>query len=162
VTFHALLVTAALCLLPISELRGGLPYALAQGMTPMAAVLFCFVFNVLTVPLVFIFLATLHRVLLPWSFYARIFDRVVGRARRRVATKIDRYGPWGLILFVGIPLPITGAYTGSLGAWVLGLPFRKAFLPIAFGVGVAAVIVTVVYYLVTIYGIEALRIFIKG
>ena len=57
---------------------------------------------------------------------------------------------------------MTGACTGSLGAWVLGLSFRRAFLPITAGVIVAAMIVTAVYYLVTVGGMEALRIFIKA
>ena len=159
---RVLLGTALLCLLPISELRGGLPYALAHDVPLPVAFLVSVAFNAATIPLTFAFLSTAHRLLESWRLYARVFERIVGRARRRVARTVERHGRWGLVLFVGIPLPITGAYTGALGAWVLGMPLRRAFAPICAGVLLAAVIVTLVYYAVITGGHQALRIFIKG
>lgn len=155
------LTVALLCLLPISELRGGLPYALARGWTPFAAVPICILLNSLAGPVTYAFLGTVHRLLVRWRPYERVFDRLINRARRKVAPQVQRYGTWGLIVFIGIPLPLTGAYTGAMGAWVLGMSFRRAILPVCAGVLLAAVIVTAVYYLVTAAGLEALRIFIK-
>jgi uncharacterized membrane protein len=156
------LTVAFLCLLPISELRGGLPYALASGWSPAAAIPACVLLNSLAGPITYGFLGTVHRMLVRWRPYERVFDRLINRARRKVAPDVERYGAWGLVVFVGIPLPFTGAYTGAIGAWVLGMSFRRAILPVCTGVLLAGAIVTAVYYLVTVAGVEALRIFIKG
>ena len=152
---------AALCLLPISELRGGLPFALSQGIHPIAAFLMCVGFKILVGPLVFFFLSTAHKILTRWGFYNRLFDLVVARARSKLRAKVERFGYWGIVVFVGIPLPVTGAYTGALGAWVLGMDARKSCLFIAIGVVISALVVTGVYFLVTELGLEALKIFIK-
>ncbi len=159
--FKTIAWAAALCLLPISELRGGLPFALSQGIHPVAAFLMCVGFNMLVGPLVFLFLSTSHKILTPWQFYNRIFDIVVARARNKLKTKVDRFGYWGIVVFVGIPLPVTGAYTGALGAWILGLNPKKSLLFIAIGVVISGIIVSAVYFLVTELGLEALEIFIK-
>jgi len=104
------------------------------------------------------FLATVHHVLYPWGFYARIFDRVVERARRKLHDKIEAYGYLGVTLFVGIPLPITGAWTGVLGSWILGLSKRKTFLAVVMGVLISATIVTTV----TALGLQGLSFFTKA
>jgi uncharacterized membrane protein len=147
-----------LSLVPISELRGAIPYAVARGAPWPAAFLLCVTANMLVGPIVFLFLSTAHRVLLPWPFYARLFERLIGRARRKVQIVIERYGYLGLLLFVAIPLPLTGAYTGALGAWVLGMERKRACLVIAAGVLIAGVAVT----LVTVLGIRALGLFIRA
>jgi uncharacterized membrane protein len=159
---NTLLLVAFFCLLPISELRGGLPYALSHGLPLVPSLVFCIILNALVGPLVFFFLSTLHRALSHLKAYRYVFERLVERARRKLKTKVDRYGYWGLVIFVGIPLPITGAYTGALGAWILGMKPRRSSLFIAIGVVMAAAIVSAVYYLVTKLGLEALRIFIKS
>jgi uncharacterized membrane protein len=150
-------MSVLLCLLPISELRGGLPYALAHGLVPWKAYLLCVAVNGLVAPLVFFFLATVHGLLERFQWYRHIFEKLVARSRRRVHEKVEKYGYAGLIVFVAIPLPITGAYTGALGAWVLGMEARKSFLAIFAGVLVAGIVVTAVYQL----GVQALYIFIK-
>ncbi len=159
---NTLLMVAFLCLLPISELRGGLPYALAHGIPLIPSLLFCVALNMLVAPLVFLFLSTLHRLLSHLKAYRHIFDRLVEKARRKLKVKIDRYGYWGLVIFVGIPLPVTGAYTGALGAWILGMEPKRSSLFIAIGVVLAAAIVAVVYFLVSELGLKVLQIFIKS
>ena len=156
-----LLLTAFFCILPISELRGGLPYALANGIPLVPSYLFCVFINLLVAPLVLLFLNSLHRLLSRIPLYCRLFDRIVSRARRKIEAKVEKHGYWGLALFVGIPLPITGAYTGALGAWVLGMKPRKSILAISAGVLIAGLVVAGVFYLVTELGVEALKIFIK-
>jgi len=154
------MLSTLLCLLPVSELRGGLPFALSQGLPPVIAFLFCISVNTLVSPLVFLFLSTLHRVLIPLKLYSRIFERLVERARQKLRGKIEKYGYWGIAIFVGIPLPVTGAYTGTLGAWILGMHPKKSVLFITMGVILSGMIVSIVYYLVTRLGVEALKIFI--
>ena len=109
----------------------------------------------------FLFLSTLHGLLSRIKLYNTLFDRLVLRARRKLKEKVDKFGYWGLVVFVGIPLPVTGAYTGALGAWILGMNPKRSVLYIAIGVLLSAIIVTTVYYLVTRFGMEALGIFIK-
>jgi uncharacterized membrane protein len=86
-----------------------------------------------------------------------LFDRIVERSRRKVHAKVEKYGYAGLILFVAIPLPITGAYTGTLGAWILGMDRRKTVLAVFGGVIIAGIIVATV----SILGIKALHFFLK-
>ena len=156
-----LLLTAFFCILPISELRGGLPYALANGIPLLPAYLFCVFINLLAAPLAVLFLNTLHRLLSRYKGYRKLFERLVARTRKKIEHRVEKYGYWGLTLFVGIPLPITGAYTGALGAWILGMKPRKTILAISAGVLLAGAVVTGVYYLITELGVEALKIFIK-
>ena len=152
-----LLISILLCIFPIAELRGGLPYALARGIPLVPAYLVCVLANALVGPLVFLFLATLHRLLERWAAYRRFFERIVVRARNKVHRAVERFGYVGLAVFVAIPLPLTGAYTGAIGAWVLGMSRWKSILAIALGVAVAGVIVSAVYLL----GIQALYFFLK-
>ncbi len=152
-----LFITILLTLAPISELRGGIPFAIGHSISPVTAFILCVSVNALVGPLVFIFLETLHKLLYRIVFYKKIFDSIVKRARKRVQDKIDRYGYAGLTIFVAIPLPVTGAYTGAIGAWVLGMDYKKSFLAIAIGVVIAGLIVTSVTY----FGIQALYFFTK-
>ena len=149
--------TAFLSLLPISELRGGIPVAIAGGIEWYWAYLYCVVINALVAPIAYVFLDSVHKILYRWGFYARIFDKLVERARMKLTDKVDRFGFWGVAVFVGIPLPITGAWTGTLGAWVLGLSRRKTMLAALAGVLVSGAIVTTIVLL----GVEALDLFIK-
>jgi len=157
VKLSVFVVAGLLSVLPISELRGAIPYALANQVPIPLAFLFCSLLNVLVAPFVYLFLSTLHRLLARIGWYERVFSRLLERARTRVKTQVDRYGYIGVMLFVAIPLPITGAYTGTLGAWVLGLDRRKTFVAVSAGVLIAGIVVTIVASL----GIQALSLFIK-
>jgi uncharacterized membrane protein len=147
-----------LSMLPIAELRGGIPVALC-GKVPLAtAFIVCVLANSAIIIPSFLFLEYINRYFLKIPSYKRFFDRTVERARKKAKPSIDRYGYLGLAVFVGIPLPLTGAYTGTLAAWVLGMDKRKAFFAIAFGVLIAGIIVTLVASL----GISSLRFFLKN
>jgi uncharacterized membrane protein len=157
VTPDTALFAILLSLAPISELRGAVPFAMARGSGPLLAFAVCVAANALVGPLVFAFLATVHRLLRRWSAYARLFDRLVERSRKKIRGQVERWGYVGLAVFVAIPLPLTGAYTGALGAWVLGMSPRRSCLAIAAGVLVAGIVVTLVVQL----GIGALSLFVK-
>jgi uncharacterized membrane protein len=149
-----------LCLLPISELRGALPLALFKGWSLWQAFPVVVALNALVGPIVYLFLSTLHKLLIKWPFYAKIFDKVILRARHKLEKEIKKYGYWGLIIFIGIPLPMTGAYTGAIGAWVLGLEPKKVFLSVLAGVLMSAILVSLAYYAVTLWGFKAFDIFL--
>lgn len=150
--------TTILSLLPIAELRGGLPFALLEGEIPWyIAYPYCVGVNALVAPIAYVFLDSVHRLLYRWTFYRGIFDKVVERARGKLQRKVERWGFWGVALFVGIPLPVTGAWTGTLGAWVLGLSRRRTMLAVFAGVAAAGIIVSAIVLL----GVETLSLFIK-
>lgn len=136
-----------LSMAPISELRGGIPFAIQNGFHPVAAYFICVSFNALISPLLYFFLNTINKLLLKWKFYAGIFDKLVERARKKLHDKVEKYGFWGITFFVAIPLPITGAVTGTLGGWVLGVEKKKIFLAALVGVMISGVIVTSVWLL---------------
>jgi uncharacterized membrane protein len=155
----SILVTALLSFLPISELRGAIPYAVLKGMDLVPAALLAVAVNALVPVIAYVFLATLHRLFYRISFYRSFFDRFVEKARAKVHPQVEKYGYWGLALFVAIPFPVTGAWTGTLGAWILGMEKRKAIPAIIAGVVVAGIVIST---LVAILGAGAKNIFLKS
>ncbi|HEY9053390.1 MAG TPA: small multi-drug export protein [Rectinemataceae bacterium] len=153
-----LLFTAILAFLPISELRGAIPYATARGVDLLTAALVGTALNALVPLIAYAFLSTVHKLLYRLVVYRGFFDRFVEKARRKVHEKVEKYGYWGLLVFVAIPLPVTGAWTGTLGAWILGMDRKKSILAIAGGVIVAGIIVS---FLVALLGSGARSIFLK-
>ncbi|HUX49528.1 MAG TPA: small multi-drug export protein [Spirochaetia bacterium] len=156
-TTDELLIATLLSIVPISELRGAIPYAIAHGMSPVTAYVYCVMLNAVVGPLLYLFLSTINKLLLHLRIYRSLFNRVVERSRRKLHGSVQRYGYLGILLFVAIPLPMTGAYTGTLGAWVLGLEPRRTFLAVLGGVAISGVIVVIVAY----FGIEVLSFVIK-
>jgi len=154
-----LLWTALLALLPISELRGAIPYAVLRGSDILAAALLGTAVNALVPLLAYLFLNTIHKLLYRAGWYRKFFDRFVERARAKVHAQVEKYGYLGLMVFVAIPLPMTGAWTGTLGAWVLGMEWKKACLAIIAGVVVAGIAVSL---LVAVLGPAADTIFFKA
>lgn len=152
-----MLGTVGLALLPISELRGAIPFAVARGMPILEAFFIAVACNALVAPLAFIFLETFHKLFYRWKFYAGLFDRFVERSRHKVHAQVERYGYLGIMIFVAVPLPITGAWTGTLGAWILGLGRRKTIIAVAGGVIISGIIVSVIVG----FGVEALGFLIK-
>ncbi len=147
-----------LSILPISELRGGIPLALLRGYPIWASYAGCVLANFLVGPIVFIFLNTVHRLLYGISIYRTTFTWFEKSVRKRTARLIDKYGFWGVTIFVAIPLPITGAYTGSVAAWLFNLDWKRSMLAVMIGVIIAGIIVT----LVMVLGIEWLKpLFVK-
>ncbi len=163
ITFSAIIVTlillfffyrsgfifALLSFLPISELRGSIPVAVfSSGWPILVAYLLAILLNWLVSPLVFLFLDYLHPLFYKWNFYKMIFDRFIAGARRKMAAKVDKYGMLGIMIFIGIPFPITGAYTGTAGAWILGLNRKKTMLAALGGVIISGFIVSTICYLI--------------
>ena len=133
------LITSAL---PILELRGGIPVAIGLfDFSWYYALLLAVIGNLLPVPFILLFLNSATRVLSRVKLFDRFLTWLFERTRRR-GSIIEKYKRIGLILFVAIPLPITGAWTGSLAAVLFGLQFRHAVFSIIIGVLIAGAIVT--------------------
>lgn len=146
-----------LSILPIAELRGGIPYAIANDLNPLLTFFICVGANILVFPIVFFFLDFLHPLFLKIDLYKRLFDKFIIKTREKVGNKIEKYGFWGLMIFVMIPLPVTGAYSGSFAAWLFNIPKKKAFLAVSLGVIMAGIIVTTI----VLTGIEAFQFLLK-
>jgi uncharacterized membrane protein len=127
---------------PIAELRAAIPLAILTFDFPWYhALLLAIIGNLLPVPLILLFMDTATRLLGRIAFFRRTLDWLFERTRRR-GRIIERYKRIGLVLFVAIPLPVTGAWTGSLAAVLFGVSFKYAFLSILAGVIIAGIIVT--------------------
>ncbi|OGN94811.1 MAG: hypothetical protein A2Y89_01155 [Chloroflexi bacterium RBG_13_51_18] len=128
--------------LPISELRGAIPLAIGTyHFSWYYAYLFGVIGNLLPVPFILLFFNTVIPQLSRIGFLNRIMQWYFTWTKRR-SKLIERYGWLGLMIFVAIPLPVTGAWTGSILAVLLGMKFKYAFSAIVAGVLIAGVIVT--------------------
>lgn len=137
------LVVVIISMLPIFELRGGIPAGVALGMPVWKAALIAVAGNMLPIPFILWFLGPLSEWL---SKHSRIMDRfftwLFARTRRNHTKSFERWREFALVLFVAIPLPITGAWTGAAAAFVFDIPFWSALPLIFIGVVIAAVIVS--------------------
>ena len=137
--------TIILSMMPIAELRGGIPYALAHDINPVTAYLISCGANILAFPIVYLFMGFFHDLFSKMQWYANLFEKIVVRTRSKVGNNLEKWGFWGLMVFVMVPLPVTGAYTGSFAAWVFGIEKRKGLLAVSLGVLIAGLIVTAIF-----------------
>jgi len=131
----------ALTALPWIELRGSIPLAIALGWDPVAAGAMGIIANWLIIVPGYFFLDLFYE---RWFSRFAFIRRLVKRVREKGAGLIERYELLGLALFVGVPLPGTGAYAGVTLAWLLGLRRWRAMAAVALGVAVAGIAVTLV------------------
>ena len=125
--------------LPISELRGGMWLGIVTyRLDPLLIFSITVIANILLFFPVFFALRLFYDKFL---YRIPLFNRYLEGLRKRGKPKVDKYGFWGLFLFVAVPLPLTGAYTGTILAWLLDVDWKKAFAAVGLGVIVAGVIV---------------------
>ena len=134
-------------MLPIIELRGAIPLGAALGMPWWQNYFFAVLGNMIPVPFILLFI----RKIITWMTTSRVklFNKIGGFLTRKAEKnreKIEKYSFWGVCLFVAIPLPITGAWTGSLVAATIDMKFWKALLSCLFGVMIAGVVMTLASY----------------
>ena len=140
------LLTMLISMLPVVELRGGLPAGVAMGLPIPVAFIASLVGNMIPVPFIILFVRPLFKwVRIHIPKLEGFISRLEARAEAKSADVL-RYQTWGLLIFVAIPLPGTGAWTGSLIAAMLEMRVKEAFPPIALGVVTAGIIVAVVTY----------------
>ena len=133
-------------MVPVVELRGGLPIAISSGLPWPLAYLATVLGNMLPVPFIIIFIKKIFVWLRKhWPWMNRIVTKLEKRAESKSDT-VERYGPWGLLLFVAIPAPGTGAWTGALIAALMNMKLKQAVPVILVGVCIAGLIMTGVTY----------------
>ena len=132
-------------MVPILELRGGLLAASLLGVDIVTAIPLCILGNVLPVP----FILWLITPIFTWLKGTKLFRPLVEKLEKRAMSKsekIEKYQFWGLVLFVGIPLPGTGAWTGALIASMLNIPLKKSCPAVLLGILMATLIMAIVSY----------------
>ncbi len=144
------IITFLVAALPISELRGAIPLAILKfGFNPFKALLISFLGNILPILLLLIGLEKVSEYLSHrFYWFNRFFGWLFERTRAKHGDHFHYWGDLSLFIFVAIPLPLTGAYSGAVAAFVFGLPKSHAFWSITLGVLAAGIIVTAI----TIFG----------
>ncbi len=140
------LAVMILAMVPVGELRVALPMALTVYDVPVVpAMLLTIIGNM--VPVYFL-LIVFERIVSwsreRWQWAAKFWEWLFARTHRKLKDKVEKYGPLALALFVAVPLPVTGAWTGTVAAFVFGLHKGKAFGSILAGVCIAAVVVAII------------------
>ena len=139
------IVVFIISLMPILELRGGLIAASLLGLAPVPSYVISVIGNIIPVPFILWFINSIldfMRNSKRFSKVARWLDKKVQKHKKQ----IEMYGFWGMVLFVGIPLPGTGAWTGCLIASVLHMDRKKAFLAAMIGIFLASIIMMILSF----------------
>ena len=138
-------VVFIISMIPILELRGGLIVLKLLEVPITTAIPLCIIGNIIPIPFILLFIKQIFK----WMKKIRLFRGLVEKLEQKAMGKSDnikKYEFWGLVLFVGIPLPGTGAWTGSLIAALLDIDFKKAVLAELLGIAIATVIMSIFSY----------------
>ena len=139
------LIVGIVSMVPLIELRGGLIAAALLGMPLWEGILFCLIGNIIPVPFILLFITPIFRWLKTTKLFRPLVEKIEARSMGK-SDKIKKAEFWGLVLFVGIPLPGTGAWTGSLIACLLNVDKKKAFCAVILGLLLATTIMCVFTY----------------
>jgi len=131
------LLTAAL---PIIELRGAIPVGISLGLSPIHATLISLIGSMIPVPFILFSIRPIFNYLKTTKIFKKLVHKLTDKSMSK-SGKIQRYGAWGLLVFVAIPLPGTGVWSGSLAAALLDMRFKWAFPAILVGNIIAAGII---------------------
>ena len=139
------LVAFVISLFPVLECRGGMIAARLMEIPFVTAFLLCYVGNMLPIPFIFLFIRKIFDFLRRFKFFEKIIVKLEAKTDKN-KDKILKYKSWGLLLFVAIPLPGTGGWTGALMAALLDIRFKRALPIIALGVLIAGFIMSALTY----------------
>lgn len=128
-------------MLPIFELRGAIPLGFVLNMPLYKILFFSIIGNLIPVIPLLLFLRPISEKLRRFIIWRRFFEWLFERTRKKAAI-VERYEAMGLMFFVSIPLPVTGAWTGTIAACLFKIKFKYAFFAISLGVIIASGIVT--------------------
>ena len=134
-------------LMPILELRGGMIAARLLDVNYLEAFAICYIGNMLPIPFILLFIKKIFEWLRRFKFFEKIIVKLEAKTEKN-KEKVLKYKSWGLLLFVAIPLPGTGGWTGALMAALLGIDFKRALPIIALGVLLAGLIMSLFTYVI--------------
>lgn len=135
------ITTFLISMSPLGEARAGIPYGVMNDLPVGWAFLVGWGANLLVFPLFFKGIQFSNKTLWKSRTYKKSAVYLSKRAKRKTKSSIDKYGLWGLMVFVMIPLPITGAYIGTLAAYILGMDYKKSFFAVTVGVTISSLII---------------------
>ena len=145
IPFGKELIVFIISLMPILELRGGLLAASLLNLNPLESYIIAVIGNIIPIPFILWFINNI----LNWMRKKKKLEKIVKWLDKKVIKhkdQIEKYGFWGLVLFVGIPLPGTGAWTGCLIAAVLEMDRKKSFIAALIGVLIASIIMMLISF----------------
>ncbi len=145
IPFGKELIVFIISLMPILELRGGLLAASLLNLNPIESYIIAVIGNIIPIPFILWFINSI----LNWMRKRKKLNKIVKWLDKKIMKhkdQIEKYGFWGLVLFVGIPLPGTGAWTGCLIAAVLEMDRKKAFIAAILGVLMASIIMMLISF----------------
>lgn len=138
-------VVFIISMIPILELRGGLLAASLLKISATTAIPICIIGNIIPIPFILLFIKQIFKLMKKTKLFRGLVLKLENRAMGKSDT-IKKYEFWGLMIFVGIPLPGTGAWTGALIASLLDIDIKKSSLAIFCGIIMATVIMYIVSY----------------
>ncbi len=148
----------AITFIPTLELRASIPYGIFIADLPWFSVfIIALITNIILGFIIFYLIEWIIFVITKIKPVNYFWQKYVARTQRRIHSGVQKYGEWAVMVFIGIPLPGSGVYTGALAAFLIGLSPRKFIIANVFGVIIAAVLVT----LICMTGAGISSIFIK-
>ena len=144
--FQDILFTFLISFSPFGEARAGIPYGELVGLPIILVFTIGLTANLLVFPVFYKVIELANKHLWKNPLYKRTAIYLSSRARTKTKTIIKKYGVWGLMVFVMIPLPVTGAYIGTIAAYIFGISYRKSLIAISSGITISSIMVTAFMY----------------
>ena len=145
-------------LLPLLELRASIPYGIiSNNLSWWWVFIICVIANIIIGIIVFLVIDQFVKIVTKISFMNRLYELKVKNLQKKIHIGVEKWGELFLIIFIGIPLPGSGVYSGALAGYIMGISFKKFMIANIFGVLIAAILVTIA----TMTGSEAFHFFIK-
>ena len=151
--FTDLVYTFLLSISPFGEGRVGIPYGMIKGLDPLLTFFVALTANLLIFPLLIRLIVFLNKKLWNFHFYRKYAIKLGRRSKKLIGNNIQKYGIWGLMIFVMVPLPGTGAYMGTIVAYILNLDRKLSFVAVSIGVTISCILIALGTHL-SIMGIK--------
>lgn len=151
----SIIILGVITFIPALELRASIPWGMFKMQHELSwpiTVGVCTLFNIILGWFVFLALGPLFNAMRKWSWFDRKLWPLLERTQHKIRPYVEKYGEMGVAVFIGIPLPGSGVYSGAIGAYLLGLESRKFFIANIIGVIIASAAVTCLCLLIE-YGI---------
>jgi uncharacterized membrane protein len=144
-----------LALLPVAESRLSIPYGIMNGVDLFTVALLSIIGNIIPAPLILLTMNKIERWIMSFNnenIVKKLFIKYIDNLRKRSKKLIEKHGFLGLIIFIAIPLPATGVWTGSIVAYIFGIDPKRAFFAIFIGLIIAVFIITIMTLGILSYG----------
>ena len=136
-----LISTFLISISPLGEARVGIPYGVLNDVPVLTAFIIGWIGNLLVFPFFFKLIDFSNRLFWHNRWYRKAAVYLSKRAKRKTRSNIEKYGFWGLMVFVMIPLPVTGSYMGTLAAYIFRMDYKKSLMAVSTGVTISCIII---------------------